>query len=76
MIVVDMVANKAINRYIHRAVFIALIMLGVFLVTAIAIDVADIHAPLIPCRTLNSMSNGNDGVIAYRKDDKENIAKP
>ena len=75
MIVVDMVANKAINRYIHRVVFIALIMFCVFLVIAIAIDVADIHTPSIPCRTLNSMSNGNDGVIADRKDDKENITK-
>ena len=39
MIVVDIVANKAINRYIHRVVFTALIMFCIFLVTAIAIDV-------------------------------------
>jgi len=37
--VVEIAANTAMNRYIHIVVFIALIMLGVFLVTAIAIDV-------------------------------------
>jgi len=41
-----------------------------------AIDVVEIHAPPIPCSILNNISNGNDGVIADRKDAEENNAKP
>jgi len=41
-----------------------------------AIVVAEMHAPLILCIILNNTSNGNDGVIADRKDAKENSAKP